>query len=166
MYCLYRLTLEATHRGRPGAEISPQPVHSASSVRHCRLHRSTGWTQNTRTCMTQRNSYTAWPGLRRLNRLPSETVLGRLQRWPLPDHWKPSGPGLVPTQPMPHSARWTYAVPHFRDESSTRRNTGKTTLNEVAVTSHNVNWPLGPAETWPPKKITFTTLLLLLLFTR
>ena len=37
MHCLYRLTLEATHRGRLGAEISPQPVHSASSVRHCRL---------------------------------------------------------------------------------------------------------------------------------
>ena len=74
-------------------------------------------------------------------------MLGRLQRWPLPDHWKSSGPGLVPTQPMPHSARWTYAAPHFRDESSARRNTGKTTLNEVAVMSHNVNWPVGPAET-------------------
>ena len=39
---LSRVSLEEALRDRLGAEISPQPVHSASSVRHCRLHRSTG----------------------------------------------------------------------------------------------------------------------------
>ena len=146
MHCLYRLTLEATHRGRPGAEISPQPVHSASSVRHCRLHRSTGWTQNTRTCMTQRNSYTAWPGFRRLNRIPSETVLNI--GW---SRYQTTGSHQVPASCLLnrcHTVRGGLTQPLLcRDESSAWRNTGKTTLNEVAVTSHNVNRPLGPAET-------------------
>ena len=96
--------------------------------------------------MTQRNSYTPWPGLRRLNRLPSETVLDI--GW---SRYQTTGSHQVPASCLLnrcHTVRGGLTQPLlYRDESSTRRNTGKTTLNEVAVTSHNVNWPVGPAET-------------------
>ena len=97
-----------------GTGLERKSPHN-QSTRHCRFDIAVyivlrDGTHNSRTRMTQRNSYTAWAGLRRLNQ---DTQRNCAQHWmePLPDHWKPSGPGLVPTQPVPHSARWTYAAP-------------------------------------------------------
>ena len=92
-----------------------------------------------------------WAGVRRLNRVPSETVLNI--GWSLPDHWKPSGPSLVPTQPVPHKGGWTNAI-----SKQPRRILCKEKhciVDKAAVTSHNVYSCTGRlvlAETWPPNK--------------
>ena len=101
-----------------------------------------GGTQNSRTRMTQRNSCTTWVGSERLNSEPNSTLLRGSMMRSLPELWKSPGPGhrAYSTGATQGEGGLTQSL-HHRDESSAKRNT--VTLNEAAVTSHNVYGPVG-----------------------
>ena len=84
----------ATHRGRPGAEISPQSVHSAQSAQDTAVYyHPTGWD-------TQfQDAHDTAQQLHNLGRVRTakfgaqQYFAWKAQKLPLPELWKPPGPG-------------------------------------------------------------------------